>query len=56
MSNYNFFYNFHTKPLAYDLFDRIQEVGQPLPPPSNERITEDGTQRITEDGQIRVTE
>jgi hypothetical protein len=53
---YQYFYNFHKKPLGWNLFSRDAEDGTPSPPPSQQRITEDGQIRITEDGQIRITE
>lgn len=56
MSNYNFFFNFFNKPLADGLFYQERQADNPLPPPSNERITEDGTQRIIEDGEVRITQ
>lgn len=56
MSHYNYFYNFHNKPLAYDLYTAVLEKGAPPPPSSQQRITQDGQDRITEDGQERITE
>jgi hypothetical protein len=53
---YNYFYNFHNKPLAQGLFSADAEDGTPSPPGSVERITETGIDRITEDGQMRITE
>lgn len=53
---YSYFYNFHNKPLANDLFNRDNEDGTPSPPESQERLTEQGVPRDTQNGILRITE
>lgn len=53
---YDYFYNFHNRSLANDLFFRFDEIGSPPPPPTIEFvITDDGLFVTTDDGEFVIT-
>lgn len=54
---YEFFYNFHNRPLGDDLFSRFDEMGSPPPPPVlNFLVDDDGNFAIDDDGNFFVTQ
>jgi len=52
---YEYFYNFHNRPLADDLFFRFDEMGAAPPPPTTEFvITDDGLFVTTDDNEFVI--
>jgi hypothetical protein len=53
---FDFFYNFHNKPLGFDLYTRDSEDGTPPPITSVNLLTENGNNLLTENGIPLLTE
>jgi hypothetical protein len=51
---YKYFYNFHNKPLAFDLYSRDTEDGTPAPPDSQVLLDNDDQPLLDNNDEILI--